>query len=313
MHILRPQFRIPDQQALAFAAERGFGVVVASDERGPRGSHVPFVLTERDGHVVVQLHLTAQNPLVPLADGVRRFLLIVSGDDAYISNDWYASRDNVSTWLYEAVHFSGIAHLRDRDENRGHGDALLAISEARLRKQPWELTQMEPAKRETMLSSIRVIDLVVDQIEGQSKLNHHKSDEDHVAVANQLARAEETGSQRLAEKMWALRPGLDYDAATRLNGHSRELSMQQDAFEAGLRSDGYVEIETKALDPRPQNEGHAHDYDIRGLVLDGIFIVKQDDQPVTYRAGEVFAVSAGRRHTEEIGPQGVRILVGRKY
>src|ERR1700744_5800228 len=148
MHILRPQFRMAEQQALAFAAARGFGAIVASDERGPRGSHVPFVVTERDGHVVVQLHLTAKNPLVPLADGVRRFLLIVSGDDAYISNDWYASRDNVSTWLYEAVHLSGVAQLREIGENRGHGDALLATSEARLPKQPWDLAQMEPAKRE---------------------------------------------------------------------------------------------------------------------------------------------------------------------
>ena len=109
------------------------------------------------------------------------------------------------------MHLSGVAHLRERDENRGHGDALLAVSEARLPKQPWELTAMEPTKRESMLSAIRVIDLVVDQIEGQSKLNQHKSDEDHVAVANQLARAEETGSKRLAEKMRLLRPGLGYE------------------------------------------------------------------------------------------------------
>jgi transcriptional regulator len=32
-----------------------------------------------------------------------------------------------------------------------------------------------------------------------------------VAVANQLARAEETGSRRLAERMRALRPGLGYE------------------------------------------------------------------------------------------------------
>ena len=211
MHVLRPQFRIEEQRALAFAAERGFGVIVAADERGPRGSHVPFVVAQRDSSVIVQIHLTARNPLVELVDGKRRFLLIVSGDDAYISNDWYASRDNVSTWLYEAVHLSGVAHLRELDENRGHGDALLRVSEARLPKAPWELTAMEPTKRESMLSSIRVIDLVVDQIEGQSKLNQHKSDEDHVAVANQLARAEETGSRRLAEKMRLLRPGLGYE------------------------------------------------------------------------------------------------------
>jgi len=89
--------------------------------------------------------------------------------------------------------------------------------------------------------------------------------------------------------------------------------MQQDVFEAELDTAGYVEIETKVLDPRPSNNAHTHDYDIRGLVLDGIFIVKQDDEPVTYRAGEVFAVPAGKSHTEEVGPQGARILVGRKY
>jgi transcriptional regulator len=211
MHVLRPQFRIDEQRALAFAADRGFGVIVAADERGPRASHVPFVIDRRDDGVIVQIHFTARNPLVELADGKRRFLLIVSGDDAYISNDWYGSRDNVSTWLYEAVHLAGVAHLRERDENRGHGDALLAVSEARLPKQPWDLAQMEPTKRESMLASIRVIDLVVDEIDGQSKLNQHKSDEDHVAVANQLARAEETGSRRLAEKMRLSRPELGYE------------------------------------------------------------------------------------------------------
>jgi transcriptional regulator len=210
MHILRPQFRIEEEHALAFAAERGFGVIIAADERGPRASHVPFVIQRRDDRVIVQLHLTAKNPLVALADGSRRFLLIVSGDDAYISNDWYASRDNVSTWLYEAVHLSGVAHLAGRDDNRAHGDALLAVSEARLPKQPWSLDQMEPGKRESMLASIRVIDLVIDEIEGQSKLNQHKSDEDHVAVADMLACAEETGSQQLAAKMRALRPTLRY-------------------------------------------------------------------------------------------------------
>ncbi|WP_407146515.1 FMN-binding negative transcriptional regulator [Bradyrhizobium sp. ORS 86] len=211
MHILRPQFRIEEQRALRFAAERGFGVIVAADERGPRGSHVPFVIAQRDGRAIAQIHLTAKNPLVELADGKRRFLLIVAGDDAYVSNDWYASRDNVSTWLYEAVHLSGVAHLRGASANRDHGDKLLAVSEARLPKQPWDLAQMEPNKRETMLAAIRVIDLVVDEIEGQSKLNQHKSDEDHVAVANQLARADESGSRRLAGKMRALRPELRYE------------------------------------------------------------------------------------------------------
>ena len=86
--------------------------------------------------------------------------------------------------------------------------------------------------------------------------------------------------------------------------------MQQRVFEAELKSAGYTEIESKTLDPK---SGHAHDYDIKGLVLDGVFIVYQDGNAVTYRAGEVFAVPAGKSHTEEIGPNGARIVVGRKY
>ena len=200
-----------EQQALQFAAERGFGIVVCADERGLRASHVPFVLKTRETSVVAQQHLTAKNPLVELADGNRRFLLIVPGADSYVSNDWYSSPDNVSTWLYEAVHLAGVAHLRQLDENRAHGDALLAVAEARLPKQPWQLATMEPTKRETMLSAIRVVDIVIDEVEGQSKLNQHKSDEDHVAVANQLARSRHSASRLLAEKMRALRPGLAYD------------------------------------------------------------------------------------------------------
>lgn len=212
MHILRDPFRMSDDDALVFAAERGFGLLIAADETGPRGSHVPFVLRREDERVVVQAHLTARNPLVGLAEGGHRFLLAVSGSDSYISNDWYISPDQVSTWLYEAVHLSGPGSLRPLEANRVHGDHLLAESEARLPKDPWRLAEMEPAKREAMLTAIRVIDIVVDRIEGQSKLNQHKLDADHIAVAQHLARSGTTAGQDLARRMRGLRPHLAYGA-----------------------------------------------------------------------------------------------------
>lgn len=89
--------------------------------------------------------------------------------------------------------------------------------------------------------------------------------------------------------------------------------MRANAFEAELKSGGYVEIETRSIDPRPANDTHAHHYDIKGLVLDGLFIVIVNGKPVPHRAGDVFAVPAGKTHAEEIGPQGARILVGKKY
>lgn len=212
MHILRPQFALNDRDALRLAADRGFGVILAADERGPLGSHVPFNLLEReDGVTILQAHLTMKNPLLKLADGKRRFLVIVQGADSYVSNDWYVSRDQVSTWLYEAVHRSGIGHLREIDANRPHGDALLADAESRLLKDPWTLASMDPVKRETMLNAIRTVDVVIDTIEGQSKLNQHKADEDHVAVAEHLAASGTEAGRTLALKMRQLRPHLRYE------------------------------------------------------------------------------------------------------
>ncbi|CEJ13561.1 Protease synthase and sporulation protein PAI 2 [bacterium YEK0313] len=210
MHILKPAFAWPPDEALAFAARRGFGLVAASDTSGPRGSHVPFTLRREGERTVLTFHLTAANPLVPLADG-RPFLVAVWGPDAYISNDWYATSDHVSTWLYEAVHLTGPARRLERAANRGHGDDLLETFEERLApKPPWSLATMEERKRETMLAAIVTIEMSVERVEGQRKLNQHKLDEDHVAVANRLAAADDAAGREIAGKLRALRPHLVY-------------------------------------------------------------------------------------------------------
>ena len=83
--------------------------------------------------------------------------------------------------------------------------------------------------------------------------------------------------------------------------------------EGDLKAARFLQIENKVLESRPANTTHSHDYAIRGVVLDGLFIVTQDGQAVSYRAGETFAVPAGRSHSESVGPNGARIVVGRKY
>ena len=89
--------------------------------------------------------------------------------------------------------------------------------------------------------------------------------------------------------------------------------MDTSEFEAKLKSDGYTEIEVKSYQPHPPNGEHGHHFSVRGLVLDGTFIVVRDQNPVAYQAGEVFEVLEGCLHGEEIGPEGARVLVGRKF
>jgi len=89
--------------------------------------------------------------------------------------------------------------------------------------------------------------------------------------------------------------------------------MNESDFEAQLRADGYTEIETQNLDPRPGKGRHRHLFAIRGLVLSGTFSVTLDSEQVTHGPGQVFAVAEGQLHDESIGPEGARVLVGRKF
>jgi quercetin dioxygenase-like cupin family protein len=89
--------------------------------------------------------------------------------------------------------------------------------------------------------------------------------------------------------------------------------MNENDFAAGLIADGYTEIATQRLEPRPAEGQHGHHFAIRGLVLAGSFTVTQDNQPTTYRPGQVFTVADGHPHDESVGPEGARVIIGRKY
>ena len=56
------------------------------------------------------------------------------------------------------------------------------------------------------------------RVEGSFKLNQHKSDADHVAVASALAQQADPAAQAIAQQMVALRPQLDYNRDLMLCG-----------------------------------------------------------------------------------------------
>jgi transcriptional regulator len=58
-----------------------------------------------------------------------------------------------------------------------------------------------------------VVEMTVETIAGNFKLNQHKSDADHVAVASVLARQDDPAAQAIASRMIAFRPHLDYGAS----------------------------------------------------------------------------------------------------
>src|SRR3954451_13054145 len=190
----RPFFQ-PDRAAsLGFAAARDFGTDCAFDGTRPVPSALPFCLEYlSDGTPFAAFHVARGNALAALADGKSRWLIAVNGADAYVSPNWYASPDQVPTWLYQAVHFTGTVRKMSDHELGDHLDALSAKFEGRLvPKTPWTSSKMTAGRLDAMKKAIVGLLMSVDEVEGSFKLNQHKSDADYAGVANALVQQPKT-------------------------------------------------------------------------------------------------------------------------
>ena len=190
-------------EILAFARQRGFGILSVNGTDGPMAAHVPFLL-DTPGQTA-ELHLARSNPITRACTGPIPALIAISGPDAYISPDWYGTPDQVPTWNYIAVHLRGtLAPLPD-DALQPHVEALSAEHEARLLpKKPWTTDKMSDGVLPRMLRMILPFRFTLTGIDGTWKLGQNKPAQVRQAAATALSAQPDAGSHTIAALMQAL-------------------------------------------------------------------------------------------------------------
>jgi transcriptional regulator len=165
-----------DSGNLAFARERGFGVLAIAVEGTPLMAHVPFVLSQ-DGKTA-DLHLMRSNPITRALKKPSAARIAVSGPDSYISPDWYGVDDQVPTWNYVAVHLTGTLERRPDIELRDVLDRLSSQFEGRLApKEPWRAGKMDKTALSKMMRMIVPFRFHVTEVDGTWKLAQNKADQ----------------------------------------------------------------------------------------------------------------------------------------
>jgi len=196
-----------DARNIAFARERGFGVLAAPGVDAPMLSHIPFLLSE-DG-AVADLHLVRSNLIARALKEPMSVTLAVSGADTYVSPDWYEVTDQVPTWNYVAVHLTGVLERRPQEELLALLDRQSAFYEDRLLpKPPWKTAKMTLDALEKMMRMIVPCRIKVSGIDGTWKLGQNKPDAARDAAARQIE-AYGFGSQ--ANVIGALMRGVPKD------------------------------------------------------------------------------------------------------
>lgn len=171
---------------LAFARERGFGILSVNGENGPLAAHVPFVMSA-DGDAI-DFHLVRSNPVARALASPQPALLAVSGADGYVSPDWYGMEDQVPTWNYVAVHLRGRLELLPQEALRGQIDRLADRFETRLLpKKPWRSGKMTEEVLARMMRAIIPIRLSVESVDGTWKLSQNKPEAARLGAAEGVA------------------------------------------------------------------------------------------------------------------------------
>ena len=208
MHI-PPPFQASRSECLALAERRGFGLVCAHSGQAPVVSWLPFHIGyAADGTPTATFHVARPNPLTAPALREQDWLLAIKEADAYVSPRWYASPQQVPTWLYKAVNLSGPVRMLDGAEMAQHLDTLAVRFESEGPLPPWTVEEVAAPRRAALTAAIVGFSMTVERVEGSFKLNQHKSDADHLAVMDALVRQDDAGSRQVAADMRSLRPQL---------------------------------------------------------------------------------------------------------
>lgn len=183
MHPNQIYRQAPREANLAFARERGFGMLSVNGDNGPLAAHVPFVMAA-EGEAI-DFHLVRSNPVARALANPMPALLAVTGADGYVSPDWYVMEDQVPTWNYIAVHLRGRLELLPAEALRGQIDRLSELFEARLApKKPWRTAKMTEDVLTRMMRAIVPLRLTIESVDGTWKLSQNKPEAARLGAAD---------------------------------------------------------------------------------------------------------------------------------
>ena len=88
--------------------------------------------------------------------------------------------------------------------------------------------------------------------------------------------------------------------------------MSESIFREEIKTQGFAEPELVEREPNLYNAEHSHEFDVSVFIVSGELTVTTPDGVTTCQAGDRFALNGGIVHTEQYGPEGTKVLVGKR-
>ncbi len=196
-----PEFnRLKDTPvALDFMRANPFAIVVSAGDGSPFATHIPVLVGEAGGQILLRGHVARANPHWKMLEQERETMVIFHGPHAYISPGLYGSPESVPTWNYAAVHAYGRARIFEEPEPLT--EVLLqtiAVFEQAYLDQWRDLNENYRAK---MLGQIVGFEIAVERLEAKFKLSQNRPKADQARIIQSLESSDDTAISGIARLM----------------------------------------------------------------------------------------------------------------
>lgn len=179
-----PEFnRIEDQaDTIAFMRANPFAILVTNNDDTPFATHLPVIVAEAGGQIMVRAHVAKANPHWKMLEQ-KDSLMIFDGPHAYISPALYEIRKSVPTWNYATVHAYGRGKILPGDSDKHQVLAELISQFDSSYLDQWN--SFDEQYRSRMLNHIVAFEIGVTRLETKFKLsqNRTKAEQENVIQA----------------------------------------------------------------------------------------------------------------------------------
>jgi transcriptional regulator len=198
MYIPKINLATDKDEIVAFMKQFSFATIVTAKDNTPIATHLPFLVSSKNGYVVLTSHFAKANEQWKDIEN-HNVLVIFSEPHAYISPKHYDKELNVPTWNYISIHAYGQGKLiTDTESVFKVLENTIDNYETSYRQQ-WE--QFPTEYKSKLSNGIVAFDVIVKDLQAKKKLSQNRSEMEKHKIIDTLSKSNDTNEQLIAEYM----------------------------------------------------------------------------------------------------------------
>jgi transcriptional regulator len=191
MYVPRRYEQKETKEIIEFVKDNSFGLLVSNKSNRPIGTHIPFLISQKNGIITLSSHISRGNEQKHTLTEGAEVLVVFAGPHSYISPQWY-TQPNVPTWNYISVHMYGTIQIIEGEAVHSRLTAMVDKYEQFMPK-PMQVKDIPEKMYNDDVRGIVVFDITVTEVQAAYKLSQNRDEESYQNIIDKLEQSDANG------------------------------------------------------------------------------------------------------------------------